>query len=273
MEGMATRELLTLRLQAPLGYAGMENPPFAGIPSPETAWALISAFVNPPIHGEKKADDRGKGNRGAGGFKNGDWEAGPSESDARKNSGDASGSQDEASLSARLAEGDEELFAFDEAELFVFDADEGPRVSKPLPPPRFYGRASRSLQPDASPSSRPQAETARAASTAPAPAETLAAPPEAKIAAGEKTAAGGPIPEATAASLQAPGEARGLPSGDYLFMQWRPTDDEELAEGIEWFAREAWWERFPTLGPFFVRRIAEDGKIAVQALRAIKKKL
>jgi hypothetical protein len=64
-----------------------------------------------------------------------------------------------------------------------------------------------------------------------------------------------------------------LPAGDYLFMQWRPASTEELLEGIEWFAREAWWEgggRGGGEGPWLLRILKEDGKMATQLLRATK---
>jgi hypothetical protein len=126
----------------------------------------------------------------------------------------ASGSLLELRMGADMADGEEELFLFDEEELVGFDPDEGPNLRRPLPRPRFYGRL-------------------------PAPA----------------------------------GAARGteLAAGSYAFMQWRPGDEEELSEGLEWFAREAWWERSAARGPYILRRVREDGALATQALRRLGK--
>ena len=55
----------------------------------------------------------------------------------------------------------------------------------------------------------------------------------------------------------------------YAFLQWRPRDEEELEAGLEWFAREAWWGRYPARGPYILRRVREDGGLAVQALRRL----
>ncbi len=65
-------------------------------------------------------------------------------------------------------------------------------------------------------------------------------------------------------------ERRELPRGKYAFMQWRPAELAELERGLEWFAREIWWERSETEGPYILRRIREDGKLATQVLRRLK---
>jgi hypothetical protein len=52
-------------------------------------------------------------------------------------------------------------------------------------------------------------------------------------------------------------------------MQFRPRDLEELRAGLEWFARESWWENAGARGPYLVRRVAEDGKLATQVIRCI----
>ncbi len=57
-----------------------------------------------------------------------------------------------------------------------------------------------------------------------------------------------------------------LEPGLYGFMQWRVADAAGLAEGIEYFARETWWEKLGCRGPWILRRVAEDGKIATQLL-------
>jgi hypothetical protein len=131
----------------------------------------------------------------------------------------ASGAFLELGLGSDMAEGEEELFLFDEESLVDFDPDDGPMLKRPLSAPRFYGRR-------------------------PAPGKELAG-------------------------------AQGLPSakldaGSYSFLQWRPRDEGELAEGIEWFARECWWERSGAGGPYVLRRVREDGKLATQALRRLK---
>jgi hypothetical protein len=59
-----------------------------------------------------------------------------------------------------------------------------------------------------------------------------------------------------------------IPPGGYNFMQWRPQGRAELVAGIEWFARECWWEQEGASGPYFIRRLIEDGKIATQLFRA-----
>jgi hypothetical protein len=66
-----------------------------------------------------------------------------------------------------------------------------------------------------------------------------------------------------------PGAAKGLPAGSYAFLQWRPRDEGELIEGLEWFAREVWWEGAAVKGPYALRRLREDGRLATQALRMI----
>jgi hypothetical protein len=135
----------------------------------------------------------------------------------------AGGSAVEAAVGMGLAEGEEEVFLFDEASLVDYDPDEGPRIGRPLPAPGYYGRG-------ATGGRESRATSGKAASSM-------------------------------------------LPRGRYAFAQWRPRDEEELAEGLEWFARELWWERSPTEGPFIVRRVREDGALATQALRRLKQQL
>jgi hypothetical protein len=117
----------------------------------------------------------------------------------------------EVALGEGLAEGEEELIVFDEVELVHFDAEQGPLLARPLPPPRFYGRS----------------------------------------------ASGG-------------GKDYALPRGSYVFMQYRPREAGEFEEGIEWFAREAWWEGKEAAGPYLIRRLKEHGKLAVQILRRLR---
>jgi hypothetical protein len=131
-----------------------------------------------------------------------------------------SGSLLELGLGDDMAEGEEELFLFDEEELVDFDPDEGPALRRPLPRPRFYGRRA----------PRGGADGGSAASLAPA----------------------------------------SLAAGSYAFLQWRPRDEGELTEGLEWFAREAWWERRAAAGPYILRRLREDGRLATQAWRKMR---
>lgn len=63
-----------------------------------------------------------------------------------------------------------------------------------------------------------------------------------------------------------PGLKARLQAGLWLFTQWRPADGGELAEGIEWFAREAWWEGRELEGGLFLRLVREDGRLAFQLL-------
>ena len=126
-----------------------------------------------------------------------------------------SGSFLELGLGIDMAEGEEELFLFDEEGLVGFDPDEGPSLRRPLPRPRYYGR-------------RPASGDA------------------------------------------AKGSVAELAAGGYVFLQWRPRDEGELLEGLEWFAREAWWERSAALGPYILRRVREDGRLATQALRRLR---
>jgi hypothetical protein len=127
----------------------------------------------------------------------------------------ASGALAELGLGSDMEEGEEEIFLFDEEELVAFDPDEGPRLRRPLPRPRYYGR--------------------RGAG---------------------RGAPGLPLPG-------------GMAAGSYVFLQWRPLDEEGLLRGLEWFAQEAWWERASALGPYILRRVSEDGKLATQALRRL----
>jgi hypothetical protein len=76
-------------------------------------------------------------------------------------------------------------------------------------------------------------------------------------------------PVSAASSGEAAGPQAKLDAGTYAFLQWRPRDERELEEGLEWFAREAWWEGSPAAGPYILRRVREDGKLATQALRRL----
>lgn len=65
-----------------------------------------------------------------------------------------------------------------------------------------------------------------------------------------------------------------LETGRYLFTQSRalsePVDlDAWLCDLVEWFAREAWWTGASCTGGLTLRLVREDGKTAVQLLRAL----
>lgn len=84
-----------------------------------------------------------------------------------------------------------------------------------------------------------------------------------------------PLPAPSFYGRLAAGEAEGeapyaLAPGPYLFMQWRPEGEAELREGLEFFAREAWWEGERTRGPYLIRRLGEDGKVATQVWRSVE---
>ena len=76
-------------------------------------------------------------------------------------------------------------------------------------------------------------------------------------------------PDSAAQSASPAASAARLPTGAYAFVQWRPADEAGLIEGLEWFARETWWERTGAKGPYILRRLREDGKLATQAWRRI----
>ena len=62
-----------------------------------------------------------------------------------------------------------------------------------------------------------------------------------------------------------------LPSGDYLFSQWRRARNPQIEKGFEEFIRQVWWEGEKTEGPWILRVVAEDGDTAYQGLRMISK--
>ncbi|HUX40459.1 MAG TPA: hypothetical protein VMV83_04745 [Rectinemataceae bacterium] len=128
-----------------------------------------------------------------------------------------------------LDEGDEELHRFDLD--LVPMGPEGPRCRRPLPPPEAsYRRRGR---------------------------ESGAVEARAKEGRAEE--------ERTEMRANASTGSR-LVAGLWLFTQWRPADGGELALGIEWFAREAWWEGRELEGKLFLRLVREDGKLAFQIL-------
>ncbi|MEN6297899.1 MAG: hypothetical protein ABFC92_08135 [Rectinema sp.] len=68
-----------------------------------------------------------------------------------------------------------------------------------------------------------------------------------------------------------------LAAGDYVFFQWHAWHETEksarpsYAAMLEEVVREIWWQRLECEGPWFLRLVFEDDKVAVQALRALKK--
>ena len=80
------------------------------------------------------------------------------------------------------------------------------------------------------------------------------------------------LPKGEASIRDSPARARPpltLGAGLWLFSQWRPVDGWELADGIEWFAREGWWEGRELEGEFFLRLVREDSRVAFQILRRL----
>lgn len=69
--------------------------------------------------------------------------------------------------------------------------------------------------------------------------------------------------------------AESLEPGRYAFVQARPSAADgqaaaaELSGLVEWFAREAWWQRVEATGPLVVRLVREDGKTAMQIIRRL----
>ncbi len=69
-----------------------------------------------------------------------------------------------------------------------------------------------------------------------------------------------------------------LDSGDYLFFQWRARNasgsapishasSPPLFQILEEVLREAWWQRIECSGPWFLRLVPEDERVALQILR------
>jgi hypothetical protein len=58
-----------------------------------------------------------------------------------------------------------------------------------------------------------------------------------------------------------------LAEGVWLFMQDRPKSIEALADFIERFEREIWWEGLKAEETLFARFVHEDGRLAAQLLR------
>lgn len=84
----------------------------------------------------------------------------------------------------------------------------------------------------------------------------------------------GRLPGALARGASARGAGRWRPDmeldrGVYAFLQDRVSKEEEILLLLESFAREAWWQRLECQGPYFVRRVFEDGNWATQILRRL----
>ncbi len=60
-----------------------------------------------------------------------------------------------------------------------------------------------------------------------------------------------------------------IPKGLYLFVQGRYKDTGSVHELFDWFVREAWWQREHGTGNYYVRLVHEDGKTAIQIMRAL----
>lgn len=135
---------------------------------------------------------------------------------------------------ALAPEGTEIAIQWDWDALVGGHGDDGPRTRRPLPAPAFT-----------------------ASSGLPQPA--------------------GPTAAASGSVHFDGGEPMRMEPGRYLFVQTRAPASVEgagpfedwLADTIEWFAREAWWTAAANAGPLVVRLVREDGKTAVQVIRAL----
>lgn len=103
-----------------------------------------------------------------------------------------------------------------------------------------------------------------------ASAPGVAAHTEAHNAANAPAAAASALP-AGEADADAGTERLSIGPGIYAFLQWRAGDEDTLAEGIDYFARELWWERKATEGFWILRRVAEDGRMATQLIARLSR--
>ena len=73
-------------------------------------------------------------------------------------------------------------------------------------------------------------------------------------------------------------EVFALAPGDYVFFQWRARNSSggapighasatPLFQIFEEVLREAWWQGIECSGPWFLRLVPEDGRLALQILR------
>ncbi len=138
------------------------------------------------------------------------------------------------------AEGRETVLLFDPDSLVRFDEADGPRLLAVPGRPGAYGVSGKSPDPRESGESR----------------EFRPVRVDMNEAKGESVG--------TEDDGMAPRIA--LAPGLYAFTQWRAPDAPSLMEGIEYFAREIWWEGVECRGPWILRRVAEDGRIATQLL-------
>jgi hypothetical protein len=136
-----------------------------------------------------------------------------------------------------LAEGDEELYAFDADRAIVDDTENGPAIARPLPNSHFAaggrGKADRAAD-------------------------------EAAAGAIEGGYAVRPIAHAD----RSPGmETFHLPAGGYAFAQFQADDMQALVAAMDDFVKECWWQRVLVSGPLYLRRVGEDGAAKLQLLR------
>ncbi len=61
-----------------------------------------------------------------------------------------------------------------------------------------------------------------------------------------------------------------IQAGSYAFMQTRAATGSQLADAVERFARDVWWEKLAVREEWHLRMVAEDGKLAVQILAALE---
>jgi hypothetical protein len=68
-----------------------------------------------------------------------------------------------------------------------------------------------------------------------------------------------------------------LAAGDYVFFQWRAYNNKAeksspaFSMTLEEVVREIWWRRLECEGPWFLRLVSEDDRVAAQVLRELKK--
>mgnify|MGYP005841496229 CR=1 FL=1 len=121
----------------------------------------------------------------------------------------------------------DELLAVLDGKYLVHSDDDGPHAADPLPLPLMAG------------------------------IQKSGAPAEAR--AEQESAIG--------VSLDVATEGLELPACAYLFAQGRYEDTASVHALLDWFIKEAWWQREASEGPYYVRWVREDGKTALQVLR------